>query len=146
MQEEAESAAPQASADTLTLDPEYCRDWFASTAAAVRAQHHSMPDTLTISYEDLSTDLNTTTTSVFQRVGVAPVTVHAKIRKQGRPAERTLENFEQMQRAFANTPWQSFFNETHQHSWDADIQRPNLRVGLPSATSTRMTWPACSDS
>lgn len=106
---------------TLTLDAAYCRDWFASTAEAVHAQQRSMPDALTISYEDLAENLESTLAVVFQQLCVTPVGVQPKIRKQGKPVEQTLKNFEQLRDTFADTPWRSFFDETHTHTWDYNI-------------------------
>ena len=111
---------------TLTLDAKYCRDWFDSTAEAVRAQQHSMPHALTINYEDLAENLNATVAMVFQQLGVTPMAVQPKIRKQGKPAEQTLENFEQLRDTFADTPWHSFFDKTRAHTWDSDMQWPGV--------------------
>lgn len=127
MQETKPHHAPPDTEDVaLTLDAEYCRDWFASTAEAVRAQQRSMPHALTISYEDLTEDLNATVATVFQQLGVTPVVVLPKIRKQGRPAEHTLENFQQLRDTFADTPWHSFFDKTPTHIWNTDLQHPGM--------------------
>ncbi|GIH72058.1 MULTISPECIES: hypothetical protein [Sphaerimonospora] len=119
---EADQAVSQPSAVTFALDAKHCHDWFASTAEAVLAQQRSMPDNaLTITYEDLAQGLNAVLARVFRRLGVTPVKVQQKIRKQGRPATKTLENFEQLRDAFSATPWQSFFDGMNEHTWDAEI-------------------------
>lgn len=82
MQETDPSKARNPCTTTVRLDAEYCHNWFNSIAKTIRTQQQSMPDALTITYEELSQDLSKTTATVFREIGLEPVAVEPRIRKK----------------------------------------------------------------
>lgn len=106
----------------LTLDPEDCARWFDETSRKVHQHHRLTRHALTITYEELSTALPATTDAVFRALGLEPVPIFPRTRKQGRHPRRTLRNYDELEAAFSGTRWRSFFHDTDTHEWDTEIR------------------------
>ena len=68
--------------------------------------------TISIDYEDLVNDCETTFRSITEFLGVQYIKPKTDLRKQNtRSMRETVTNYEELKSAFSDTEWQSFFDD-----------------------------------
>ncbi len=98
----------------VRLDPEDCRRYFvemsdlAEKYGAAFAGH----PTLAMTYEALAAGIETERERIQRFLGVEPAALHARtIKQEVRPLSAAIENLEELERAFRDTPWHRFFDD-----------------------------------
>lgn len=98
---------------TIRLTPEQCEQEFLRIGAW--EEHYDeifhRHRVLQLTYEDLVADMEGESLRVQEFLGVPPRPLHTRMRKQiRRPMAHVIENYAELAKAFAGTPWAVYFD------------------------------------